>query len=142
MKKEALIAIFLGVVFGVTVAGFIILQAQRSQLQKEQPISLGLHITPSPIANGDVQSLDISQPESGTITSQKSITIKGKVSKDALIVIQSPIKTLAVKSNTQDFSIEFPLAFGENAIRVSMYPNDHQLPSQEKELAIYYLDEQ
>ncbi len=57
--------------------------------------------------------------------------------------MQSPIKQLVQKLDKDDFIVPaFPLSLGENTIRVSLYPKDAQIPSQEKELKIYYLDEQ
>ena len=47
-----------------------------------------------------------------------------------------------MKVTSDTFSADFPLAFGENVITVSEYQKDTQAVAQEKELKVYYLDEQ
>ncbi len=59
-----------------------------------------------------------------------------------MIIIQSPIKDLVFKNDKEQFSTDFPLALGENVIRIGAYPQDKLLRSQEKELRIYYFSEQ
>lgn len=143
MKKETVIAILLGIGFGVVVAVVMILKTKDQQIQKNKPINTALHITPTiSVNNTQFQPLEISEPENGMVTDKTQVTIKGKAAKDSLIVIESPIKSATFKNDKEEFSAQFPLAFGENSILVSVYPKDGQGNSQEKELKIYYLDEQ
>ncbi len=58
------------------------------------------------------------------------------------MVIQSPIKNLVFKAEKDQFSVNFPLALGENIIRITIYPQDKKIPQQEKELRVYYLKEE
>lgn len=143
MKKETVIAVILGVSFGVVVAFFMIFKTKNQESQKVKPITTAVHISPTVVVkNVGVQPLEITQPESGIITATNSVTISGKAVKGSLMVIQSPIKTSTFTNDKETFSVAFPLAFGENVILISSYPKDAQGAPQEKELKIYYLDEQ
>ena len=44
---------------------------------------------------------------------------------------------LTIKS---DFKISFPLALGENVIKIVAYPKNKTFRPQEKDLKIYYID--
>jgi len=46
------------------------------------------------------------------------------------------------KVEKEDFTVDMPLALGENVISLTLYPKNSQGRSQQKELRIYYLDEQ
>lgn len=143
MKKETVIAIMLGIVFGVIVAVVMVVKTKDQQIDKVKPMNTALHITPTiSVNNTQFQPLQITSPETGVIVDKNAVTITTKASKDALIVIQSPIKTMIMKVTSETFSADFPLAFGENVITVSEYQKDTQAVAQEKELKIYYLDEQ
>ena len=143
MKKETVIAIMLGIVFGVIVAVVMVVKTKDQQIDKVKPMNTALHITPTiSVNNTQFQPLQITSPETGVIVDKNAVTITGKASKDALIVIQSPIKTMIMKVTSETFSADFPLAFGENVITVSECQKDTQAVAQEKELKIYYLDEQ
>jgi len=142
MKKETVVAIFLGIILGVIVALVIITQSRQQEISKAKPITPGGNITPTvAIVNSEQQSLEISAPQDKSIVSTDSVTIKGRAYKDALIIIQSPVKDLALKNQKTEFSTDFPLALGENVIKIVVYPKDPSIRSQEKELRVYYLDE-
>ncbi len=143
MKKETLIAIFLGVLAGLGVAVVMIQKAREHQMTSAQSITTSVSTTPSVAKNTQFQPLEISEPETASISSDKSTNIKGKANKGSLLVIQSPMQSTMQKLDKDEFTISnFPLSLGENTIRVSMYPKDTQIPPQEKELKVYYLDEQ
>jgi len=143
MKKETGFAIFLGIMLGLTVAIIMVFKAKQEETAKAKPITAALQSTPTPfLSSARIQGLEISSPTDATIVKTKSIKITGKASKEALIVIQSPVKELVFKNEKIDFNEDFPLAAGENVIRISVYPKDTQLRIQEKELRVYYLVEQ
>ncbi len=140
MKRETLVAIVFGIVFGSCLAIFLLWQNRNSQFLKDkviQPVSKTKSASLNDELNGKL--LELSQPETGTIVNQKTVTIKGKAPVNALLVIQSPIKDMVLTNDKEDFSIDFPLAMGENAITVSAYTKGTQIKSQVKELKIYYL---
>lgn len=144
MKKETIIAIILGVAAGLGVAVIMINKAREYQMTGNQTLSASLQLTPKvSINNTQLQPLEISEPENGSISAIKTVDIKGKGGKDALLIVQSPIKTIIEKLESDTIDIKkFPLSLGENTIRISLYSKDSKGSSQEKELKIYYLDEQ
>ncbi len=143
MKKETITAIIFGILLGSILGVFLIAKNKRDQLEKTKTIvSTG---TVNQIAKQvplNVQILEITEPQDREIVYKNAITIKGNSAKNSLIIIQSPIKDLVIKNDKESFSVDFPLALGENVIRISVYPNDKQLRTQEKEMRIYYFTEQ
>ncbi|MDO8610688.1 MAG: hypothetical protein Q7R95_09150 [bacterium] len=142
MKKETIAAIVFGIILGSVVGIFLITKNKEKQLDKNKAIvTVNTTTQTSKAASVNTQTLEITVPADKAIVYQNSITIKGNVAKNSLIVIQSPIKDVVFKSDTNQISIDFPLALGENVIRISSYPQDKQLRSQEKEIRIYYFNE-
>ncbi len=140
MKKETSIAIFFGVLLGLIVAVVIVLRLRQFEGQK--PIPAEGQITPKIMAkNAELQPLEITAPDQNLIVGQDSVTVKGKASKDSLLIIQTPIKDVAVKNSKGDFSVKVPLSLGENTIVVSAYPKGNQSNPQTKTLKVYYLNE-
>ncbi len=142
MKKETLFAIILGIGAGVGVAFFVITQTHQNQIKNTNTIT-PINTTPSvQIKNTESQNLEVSEPQIGILTNKKTVTIKGKATKDSLLVVQSPIKQVAQKLDADSFTVaDFPLALGENVILVTVYPKGSPTTSHEKELRIYYMEE-
>ncbi len=142
MKKETSIAILLGISFGLILSFFMITKTKDKSLEKTKTLSNEKKAT---IATHNLitqeQTFKISSPQNKAIVNTKTVTIKGTVEKDALVVIQSPVKDMVFKSDRTNFSVDFPLAMGENIIQISVYPKDAQERIQQKELRVYYLDE-
>lgn len=139
MKKEVGLAIFFGVGLGLFVAFLMVFQ-----IRKIQPTETV--VTPSPMVRlkeeKALSTLQISEPKPDSITSSKSVTIKGKAEKNALIVAQSPLNESITKTTGDSFSLPFDLAIGENIINVTMYPATTSARIQQKTVKVYYLDEQ
>jgi hypothetical protein len=143
MKKETPIAIFLGIFLGALLAVFIITKNREKQLEKTKTIAPSITITPKHTNQVTTeQSFEITSPSDGDIVSKNTITIAGKSVKGSTIIIQSPIKEIVQKNEAGSFSIDFPLAFGENTIQITIYNKEVQSKAQEKTIKIYYLDEQ
>jgi len=139
MKKETVIAIIFGVGLGVVLAIFFIMRSKENQLTKAKPINnLSKTITPK-LKMVATPTLEILEPVDNSIVSSNSINIKGKANKNALIVINSPVKDIVFKNDKGDFKIDFPLALGENVIQLTVYPDDKSGSSINKTLQIYYL---
>lgn len=147
MNKESIIAIVLGLVLGIVVAVAAVSitvsrqKAKNSQIQKTESTATAgaqLQTTIIPPTVTVLQSLQIDAPQSGIITQDKSATIKGNAGANTLLVVQSPIKTTINKLDKATFSIDFPLALGENVITVSAYHEGASVPVQKK-LYIYRL---
>ncbi len=148
MTKESIIAIVLGLVLGVVVALAAVVYTvnvqknQNTDMQKgknEATSSSTLISVTIPPTVTVLRSLEIIAPQSGSIAQDKTTTIKGTAGKNTLIIVQSPIKTQIVKTDKDAFTIEFPLALGENVITVSAYHEGSVLPVQKK-LYIYRLN--
>jgi len=142
MKKEAIIAIVFGIVLGSIVAIFLITKNKERLLEKNKTITPLEKNQTSQAKNGDVQQLEVTEPADRSIVYKNTITIKGSFTKNSLIIIQSPIKEIVMKNDQEQFSVDFPLALGENVIRISVYPQNKLLRSQEKEMRINYFSAQ
>ena len=143
MKKETIIAIFFGVAFGALVALFLLIKNKELQLTKTKTIAPTEKTSSKPKnIPVELKSLEILNPPDSTIVDSKSAKIEGKTTKGALLIIQSPIKEVILTAEKDQFSLDFPLALGENVVKITAYLKDGQMRSQEKELRIYNLDEQ
>lgn len=141
MNKESIIAIMLGLIFGVLVAtGAVYLSIKRQQsLKAKTPVataSATLIPTVAPPAIVVMPTLELTAPASGSLTEAKSITIQGTTANKSLIIAMSPIMTKTLKLSTATFSIDMPLALGENAITIYSYPESGSTPVQ-KSVYIY-----
>ena len=143
MKKETATAVFLGVVLGIIVAFVMIFKSGQQESAKFKSLTSTTNVSPTiNLNNSNLQSFELVEPKDGSIYSNDTIKIKGKANKNDLVVIESPIKELIFKNNSINFSVDFPLVHGENVIKISIYPKNQSLRFQEKELRVYYLDEQ
>lgn len=140
MKKETVTAIFFGLIFGGIVAVLISLKSKDLELSKNKVISPPKENSSSNLVMKEIQPLEIIEPANNAIFEKNTIHFKGTAVKNSLIVIQSPIKDLTVKNTEGKFDLEFPLALGENSIKVVVYPIEKQFRPQEKNMKIYYID--
>lgn len=143
MKKETFIAIFFGVAFGAVVSIFLLMKNKEFQLTKSKtiaPTQKTNKVRSGVVAN--IKSLEILEPNDGAVFEFDSVKIKGTAEKDSLIIVQSPIKELAVNNTKGQFSLTFPLSLGANVINITVYSKDNQIRPQEKQLNVYYLDEE
>ena len=135
MKKETVIAILLGIGAGVLIALWVAKGAQKQNDTKE--LVVDEKITPSiSISNSVVEPLLISEPEDGFTTDVNKITIKGKVKKGVLLIIQSPLEEFAIKPQTGEFSQEIALAEGENSVKITSYDKKN---TESRSLLIYFV---
>jgi len=141
MKKETIIAIFLGLLFGGVVAVFISLKSKDIELSTNKVIAPPKEKSSvSNLTGTEIQPLELSEPANNAIFEKDIIRFKGTAAKDSLIIIQSPIKDLIVKNTQGKFDLEFPLALGENSIKIVVYPKEKQFRPQEKFMKVYYID--
>lgn len=141
MKKETIVAIFFGLLFGGIVAVFISLKSKDIELSKNKVIAPPKESVLVPNLTGsEIAPLELSEPANNAIFDKDIINFKGSAAKDSLIVIQSPMKDVAVKNTQGKFDIEFPLALGENSIKMVVYPKEKQFRPQEKFIKVYFID--
>ncbi len=142
MKKETVTAVVFGIILGGILAVILIVKNRDSQLAKNKAIApTEKTVQPALAVNADVKPMEIVSPDDRTIVDKNSVTIKVNAIKNSLVIIQSPAKDMVFMADKDQFSVDFPLAYGENVIRVAIYPKDKQLRPQEKELRVYYLDQ-
>jgi len=141
MKKETIIAIFLGLLFGGIVAIFISFKSKDIELSKNKVIAPPKKNVLSPnVTETEIQSLELSKPANNAIFDKNTTHFIGTAAKDSLIIIQSPIKDLTFKNTQGKFDLEFPLALGENSIKIVVYPKEKQFRPQEKFIKVYFID--
>ncbi len=138
MKKETVIAISMGIVFGLAFSFIVILNTQKNKkvTQKQQTQK---KVAADVIKNVAVEPLVITSPENAVAVDKKEITIKGSTEKGSFVVVQTQITDLTATAVDGNFSVKVPLALGENIIHVSSYPKGTIGKVQEKEIKIYYL---
>ena len=89
MKKETVIAIIFGVIFGALVALFLLAKNKEFQLNRTKTIAPTEKINKiSKNILVNQKSLEILEPEDLAIFNSKTVTIKGKADKDALIILE------------------------------------------------------
>ena len=141
MKKETMVAIFLGLLFGGVVAVFISFKSKDIELAKNKVIAPLKGKTISPNLSGtEIKPFELSEPADNSIVEINSVHLKGTAPKNSLIIIQSPIKDLIVNNKQEKFDLEFPLALGENSIKIVVYPKEKQSRPQEKFIKVYFID--
>lgn len=141
MKKETVIAVVFGLVLGGIVALFLLFKGKDIELARNKTIGgqgKEKQLLGKPLKQ--IQALELTSPSDGMIVDKNSIILTGKMEKDSLLVIQSPIRDMTVRTTGNDFKIDFPLALGENVIKIVAYPKDKTVRPQEKDLKVYYLD--
>ncbi len=142
MNKESIIAIVLGLVLGVVVAGGVVYLSVRQQRIQNAQItpSASSDATLSPIVVPPtvviMQSLSITGPQSGSVTEAREVRVEGSAAVKSLVIIQSPLTTISQKIESSNFSLIMPLALGENTIQISSYPEGSSVPIQ-KTVYIY-----
>jgi len=141
MKKETMVAVFFGLLFGSIVAVFISFKSKDIELAKNKVIAPPKEKTSFPNTSViEQQPLVLNEPADRTIVENSVIRLKGSAAKNSLIVIQSPIKELIINNKLEKFDLEFPLALGENSIKIVVYPKEKQFRPQEKFMKIYFID--
>lgn len=141
MKKETTAAIIFGVIFGSILAVVLVLRNKQAQLKQSKTLTKVVSVTPIAKSNAsEFTQLELLEPKDEIISDKNSVNIKGKVAKNSTIIIQSPIRDLVIKADKEDFSTNFPLAYGENVISVTAYSTDSVGKTQTRELKVYYLE--
>ncbi|MBI4009405.1 hypothetical protein HY357_04165 [Candidatus Roizmanbacteria bacterium] len=143
MKKETIIAIFFGIIFGAVVALLILVKNKEIQLTKTKTLAPNQKISQlSKTTQKSATPLAIDEPQNGAVFNKDEVALKGNAEKNALIIMQSPIKEIIFKNEKEKFSVNFPLSLGENVITVTSHTSGDLARTFEKELRIYYLPEQ
>lgn len=142
MKKESIIAISFGILLGCVVAFIVISKNKESQINNAKTLSPKVTPTPAPQSPDSLLILEITSPSDKAVVDATNVKIVGKAGKNSLIIVQSPIRELAINNIKENFSLDFPISPGENVIKIVAYPKDTKSRPQEKLLRVYALSEQ
>lgn len=137
MKKETLVATFLGLIMGGLIA-FLIIFASRQEIIKNKKV-IAPKISPTIEISNNLTSLEITSPKSDEVFTKNKINIKGKAPKDALIIVNSATTEKSFKNQDIDFSFDYTLTLGENNIKITSYFGKN---IGEKFLKVYYIEKQ
>jgi hypothetical protein len=137
MKKEVLIAIILGFGLGLVIT-FGIWTANRAL--QEQPVTEPIEATPTPQATPTPASnltLEITEPEQNSISSEKEINLAGSASPEAIIVVFYEEGEKILETDSQGkFETTVNLAGGANEILIKAF--DKEGGEVEKTLSVVY----
>lgn len=141
MKKESILAIFLGFILGGIVSVGIINTSQPKKhiLSTKKTKEKFIETSKKNKNLNEFSPLEIISPQNNTIFDKPTVNFNIKLPKDSLVVVQSPIKDYIFQSEKEKASFEFPLALGENVIVITVYPKDKKIPEQKKTIYLYYL---
>lgn len=126
MKQERVILSFIMVVIGLLVAGvaFYIYQGTKTIPVSKTTVSVA---TPTPTPIGASVYLNVNAPANESVTDNKTVTVSGKTTPDATIVIMTNSDQKVVQPSGQgDFSTTVVIANGANLIRVTAFGSDGQ----------------
>lgn len=126
MKQERVILSFIMVIIGLLVAGvaFYIYQGTKSVPSSKTSISVASP-TPTPITTSVY--LNVDSPTDESVVDNKTVTVSGKTTPDATIVIMTNSdQKVIVPSGVGDFSTTIIITDGTNLIRITAFGSDGQ----------------
>lgn len=140
MKKESLIAIGLGLLFGFFFSAVIL------QTGKKPPKGTVIKNLNQPTTftsphktNLSLVTLNINLPQDNLITNSPKIKIQGEAPKNSLIIVQTVNDEKIFENKKTKFELDLSLNYGANQISIFAYPKNIQTPLFKK-LTIYYLE--
>ncbi len=126
MKQERVILSFIMVLIGLLVAGvaFYIYQGTKTVPVSKTTVSV---TTPTPTPIGNSIYLNIDNPADESVTDNKTVTVSGKTTSDATVVVITNSDQKVIQPSGQgDFSTTITIAEGANLIRVTAFSSDGQ----------------
>ena len=126
MKQERVILSFIMVLIGLLVAGvaFYIYQGTKTVPVSKTTVSVA---TPTPTPIGNSIYLNIDNPADESVTDNKTVTVSGKTTSDATVVVITNSDQKVIQPSGQgDFSTTITIAEGANLIRVTAFSSDGQ----------------
>lgn len=133
MKKEMLISVLVGLVFGLIIV-YGVYTAQNSLNEPSQNIE-ELTASPSPVEsdNPNTDQLSIYSPENESIVNQSATTVSGStLSKNYVVIFINDTEFITTSDESGHFSIEGELELGSNIIQVTVITPDGETITQER----------
>lgn len=132
MKKEILLAIVIGTALGFISMGILEAKRKGISLFRQPPAAESptqtLMVTPT---QPETPKLSITEPEDETVSTKEKITIKGKASPLAtVVIIWDEGEDILVADQEGFFQTEIDLAAGPNEIEVSAYDENDRVNKQ------------
>jgi hypothetical protein len=116
--RETILAIIIGLIVGATAAWGVWKIPKLSFGPQTQTIE---EETPPPEIT-ETFLLNITQPENEAIVTEKKITIEGKTTKGAIVIISSPVEDQVFEASGEGkFALPITLEEGLNNIAISAY---------------------
>ena len=138
MRKEIIIAIFVGIFVGLAVA-FGVWRANsaiKNVNEVPQSNTTETNKRSETSANNDIQ-ISLSQPEDLDVVNDKTTNLAGLTKPNSMVVISAEDKDYIIKSDQNgEFMQEITLVNGSNDIRIHAY--DEGLSKSESELTVVY----
>lgn len=133
MKQERVILSFIMVLIGLLVAGvaFYLYQGTKTiPASKLKPVSI-TNPSPTPIASSTY--LSIQNPTDESVVDNKILTVSGKTTPDATIIVLTNADQKVVQpSGEGDFSTTINLSDGQNLIQIIAIASDGQSATVQK----------
>jgi len=128
MSKEKVVLSFIAVTVGILVTGVAFYLYQSTKTIPQSKIKTIKIVSPAPTSKPSIY-LTIKEPEDEKVVGKKVVTISGTTTKDATIVILSPVDEDVVKpAGTGDFSTTINIDSGENIIEITaISPNGEEI---------------
>ncbi len=126
MKQERVILSFIMVIIGLLVAGvaFYIYQGTKSVPTSKTSILIPSP-TPTPITTSVY--LNVDSPTDESVVDNKTVTVSGKTTPDAtIVIITNSDQKVIVPSGVGDFSTTIIITDGTNLIRITAFGSDGQ----------------
>lgn len=126
MKQERVILSFIMVIIGLLVAGvaFYLYQGTKS-IPSSKTSVLVASPTPTPITTSVY--LNVDSPTDESVVGNKTVTVSGKTTPDAtIVIITNSDQKVIVPSGVGDFSTTITITDGANLIRVTAFGSDGQ----------------
>lgn len=141
MKQETIVAIVLGAVLGIGVGLVILNTTSKNDKKPIQQAKVNLKETSNARPADKTVQFEVTAPVADATFTKNSVTVTGKAVKDALLVMQSPAGNKILTLDKDTFSVDFPLAIGENVINIALYSKGTGNDYQEKVIRVFYLPE-
>jgi len=132
MKKEIILAIVLGLSFGLVIT-YGVYRANLSMTQQPHERNQTSTPTPSPDSTADNANLSLISPEDESVVTDSALTVAGKTFPNAYVVIFiNDIENLTTADDQGNFSITGELELGSNFIITHVIDDNGVTTTQER----------
>ncbi len=132
MKQERVVLSFIMVLIGLVVAGGAFFFYQSTKAKAPQETQNQASISPTPIPDSGFF-LQVNSPKNESIADRKTVTVSGKTTSDATVVILTISTQEVVKPSSQgDFSTNITIDDGLNYIKIQAIAPNGEVQTDER----------